>query len=189
LKNAGFETSNTAADLKRPERKECIMRKSKAMWMAMFACCWRLSVGADAAQPTMSVQVQNGQLRAAPSFLAASVASVQYGDAVTVLEEQSGWMKVQGPGGKEGWIHNSALTRKRVILRADGKDAPTGASADELALAGKGFNSDVEAQFKAENKDVDFTWVDRMEKIKIDPKEIREFLAQGKVEPAKGGQP
>lgn len=151
--------------------------------------CLALTGPVSAAQQTMSVQVQNGQLRAQPSFLGASVAALAYGDVVTVLEEQAGWMKVQTSDGKQGWIHNSALTKKRIVLRADAKDAPTAASADELALAGKGFNSDVEAQFKAQNKDVDYTWVDKMEKIKVDPLEIREFLAEGKVAPAKGGRP
>lgn len=163
------------------------MKRTTLMWFMLASMLWA-TLGM-AAQTSMSVQVQNGQLRATPSFLGAAVATVQYGDVVTVLQEQAGWMKVQAPNGKEGWIHSSALTKKRIVLKADAADAPTGASADELALAGKGFNSDIEAQFKAENKDVDYTWVDRMEKIKIDPKEIREFLAEGKVEPAAGGQP
>lgn len=153
------------------------------------AICLALAVSVSAAPQTMSVQVQNGQLRAQPSFLGASVAPLAYGDVVTVLEEQAGWMKVQTADGKQGWIHNSALTRKRIVLRADAKDAPTAASADELALAGKGFNSDVEAEFKAQNKDVDYTWVDKMEKIKVDPLEIRKFLSEGKVTPEKGGRP
>ncbi len=162
----------------------------KTEWkVRMLAAVVSLAAAMAVAESTMSVQVQNGQLRAQPSFLGATVANVQYGDAVTVLEEQAGWMRVRNANGKEGWIHNSALSKKRIVLRADAKDVPTAASADELALAGKGFNSDVEAQFKAENKDVDFTWVDRMEKIKVDPKEIIEFLAQGKVEPSTGGRP
>jgi hypothetical protein len=45
-------------------------------------------------------------------------------------------------------MHESALSAKRVKMQAGGT-AKTGATSDELALAGKGFNKDVEAQFKA----------------------------------------
>lgn len=139
-----------------------------------------------AAPQQMSVQVRNGQVRANPSFLGTIVAPVAYGDSVRVLAEQAGWMKVSTPGGKEGWIHGSALTTKRIVLQAGAKDVQA-ASGDELALAGKGFNSEVEAEFKAANKDIDFTWVDRMETWKVDPKEVQRFLKDGNVTPGEGG--
>jgi hypothetical protein len=55
-----------------------------------------------------------------------------------------------------------------------------------MALAGKGFNSDVESQFKANHKDIDFTWVDKMEKIKIPPPELKAFAKAGQLD-AQGG--
>ena len=83
------------------------------------------------------------------------------------------------------------VTVMAVIPQA-GKIMPatvaTGASGDELALAGKGFNSDVEAAFKAGNKEIDFTWVNRMEKMKVSPAAVEKFLRQGQVS-APGGQP
>ncbi|MFH0880636.1 MAG: hypothetical protein V2A34_13050, partial [Lentisphaerota bacterium] len=65
------------------------------------------------------------------------------------------------------------------------EDVRTGASGEELALAGKGFNSDVEAEFKSQNKNVDFTWVDKMEKMKETPDELISFLKEGQVNPGK----
>ncbi len=140
-----------------------------------------------AASAAMSVQVKNGQIRATPSFLGKVMASLSYGDRVQVLETRNDWMNVTGPGGQSGWVHSSALTRKRIVMSSGSQDVQTGASGDELALASKGFNSDVEADFKSKNKEIDFTWVDRMETYKVSPEEMRQFLKEGGVQPLEGG--
>jgi uncharacterized protein YgiM (DUF1202 family) len=146
------------------------------------------AVAASAATPaSMSVQVKNGQLRSTASFLGGVVGSLGYGDRVSVVEQQGDWMKVTSPAGKTGWVHSSALTKKVIQMKAGSQNAQTSASGDELALAGKGFNSDVEADFKAKNKSVDFTWVDRMEKYKVSPEEMQAFLKEGGVKPSEGG--
>lgn len=148
------------------------------------------AVSAFAAAPQkMSVQIRNGQIRATPSYLGQVVAALNYGDQVQVAEQQGDWMKVTGPGGQTGWIHNSALSKKKIVMKAGADNVETSASGDELALAGKGFNSDVEAEFKSKNKNIDFTWVDRMEKMKVTPQEMAAFLKEGQVVPSTGGGP
>jgi SH3-like domain-containing protein len=137
----------------------------------------------------MSVQVREGPVRATPSFLGQVVGNLAYGDRVQVLGQRPGWMQVSARGGLSGWMHQSALTEKRVVLRAGSADVQTGASGEELALAGKGFNSDVEADFKAKNRNVDFTWVDKMEKIKVAPEAMQRFLKDGGIQPHEGGKP
>jgi uncharacterized protein YgiM (DUF1202 family) len=136
---------------------------------------------------TMSVQVRTVQIRATPSFLGRVVAPISYGDRVQVLETKNAWMNVTGPGGQSGWVHGSALTKRKIVLAAGSQDVQTGASGDELALASKGFNSDVEADFKSKNKNIDFTWVNRMEKFKVSPEQLLEFLKEGGVKPSEGG--
>lgn len=140
-----------------------------------------------AAGEMMSVQVKNGQLRQTPTFLGAVVATVGYGERVTLVKKQDPWFQVTDTKGHTGWIHSSALTKKRIVMSAGEADAQKSVSGDELALAGKGFNSDVEAEFKAQNKDADFTWVDRMEKMVVTPEESVAFLAGGEVTPPSGG--
>jgi len=134
----------------------------------------------------MSIQVREGVLRSSPSFLGAVVTQVSYGERVTVLDSQSGWTKVRADG-SSGWIHESALTKKHLTLSAGGADVKTGASSEEMALAGKGFSSEIEAEFKEQNTDVDFTDVDRMEAICITQPEMRRFLDKGGVVPSQGG--
>jgi uncharacterized protein YgiM (DUF1202 family) len=136
---------------------------------------------------TMNVQVRDGQLRSTASFLGAVVGAVAYGAAVEVLQQQGEWMEVRDGGGKKGWIHGSALTKKQVALQSGAQSAETKASGKELALAGKGFNADIEAEFKKGHRNLDYTWVDRMERIKVAPQEIVAFLKKGELHSTAGG--
>lgn len=127
-----------------------------------------------AAVKTMCVQNRKAELRDTPSPFGRIVASLSYGDKVAVEEQSGPWMKISLTGAS-GWIHSSALTTKTIVMQS-GADAQTAASSDEVALAGKGFNPEVEAQFKANHKEIDFKWVDRMEKIVIPPARIKAFV-------------
>ena len=142
----------------------------------------------SAAAKSMSVTVRETQARATPSFLGGVLAVLAYGDRVEILEEQRDWLRVALPGGKQGWVHRSALTEKRVVLQAGSEAAETGASGDEVALAGKGFNKEVEAQYKAENQ-LDYTWVDRMEGFEVPPEEVAAFVQAGGLQWVGGGAP
>lgn len=136
----------------------------------------------------MSVQVKQGQVRATPSFLGKVVATLAYGDLVETLEEKGGWIRIVPPGKKApGWMHSSALSHKRIVLKAGTKEAELAASSGELALAGKGFNADVEAAFKARNRNIDFTWINRMQNMNVPPGKIQAFVQEGKLIPAEGG--
>lgn len=138
-----------------------------------------------AAGPMRSVQVREGQLRQTPSFLGKITARVAYGDRLEVVGEQAGWAQVRGDAGS-GWIHASALTEKRVVLAAGRNDVAAGASGEEIALAGKGFNEEVEKTYRDANPDLDFTWVDRMETWNVSPAEASLFVTGGGLVP--GGE-
>ncbi len=127
----------------------------------------------------MSVQVKKCQLRNKPSFLGKVVTMLGYGDKVEIAKEENSWVKVSSAKNKGGWIHISALTEKEIIVNANSRDINTSASSDEIALAGKGFNKQVEEQFKQNNKGIDFSWVDKMEKIIITQDEKQAFLKNG----------
>jgi uncharacterized protein YgiM (DUF1202 family) len=151
--------------------------------LIVFGIC----LAAMAASVRMNVQVQAGQVRATASFLGKLVVTLPYGSSVEVLKQTGDWMQVKTAQGKTGWMHKSALTAKAVAMGAGNTTAKAGASSDELALAGKGFNSDVEREFKAKNKNLNFAAVDRMEKIKIPAADLQGFLASGGVKAPQGG--
>jgi hypothetical protein len=94
-------------------------------------------------------------------------------------------MKVSASG-QSGWIHSSALSSKTIVVKSGGA-TQTAASSGEVALAGKGFNSAVEAEFKAGHKDIDFAPVDRMEKITIPAATLQQFARSGDLKMTEGG--
>lgn len=145
----------------------------------LCALCASLQVSAE---ETMSVQVKESEIRATPSFLGKIVAKAAYGDRVAVTGKSGSWTKVTLKGaGTEGWMHASALTTKRIILSAGQGNVKSGTTQDELALAGKGFNDQVEASFIKQNKSLDYTWVNRMETFKVTPEVMNAFLVLGSV--------
>ena len=146
-------------------------------WILMV--CAALVASSVWAAKEMSVQVRDGQLRNRASFLGAVVGTVAYGDRVTVNQEQAGWCEVATAAGLSGWIHESALTPKRVVMSSGTTDARSGASGEEVALAGKGFSKEVEAEYKKQNKELDYTWVDWMGKQTVPPDQLVQFLKQG----------
>jgi SH3-like domain-containing protein len=127
----------------------------------------------------MSVQVRSGQLRDKPAFLSKVVCSLAYGDRVALSDEKGDWRKVApAKGGAPGWMHVSALSEQVIILNPTDKDVEAAASSDELALAGKGFNKQVEDQYRSQAH-LDYSKVDEMEKIVVPPNLIRDFLQKG----------
>ena len=159
-----------------------------ALTILLFLVLLMASTTAGGATKTMSVQVKRGEVRATPYFLGKIVATLSYGDRVDVLESREGWFRVSPQGkGITGWMHSSALSEKRIVLKAGGRDAQVAASSGELALAGKGFNADVESEFKARNRNIDFSWIDRMQAMTVPPERIAAFLQEGGLVPGQGG--
>jgi len=142
----------------------------------------------SATNEILTVQVKQGQVRSTPSFLGSVTATLAYGDKVELIEDKGAWKMVTIRKIK-GWMHMSALTTKTLALQAGKEDVKTGATSSELALAGKGFNPKVEAEFKNKNKHIDYTWVDRMEARAIKPGQMQAFLKQGQVNLPEGAVP
>jgi len=130
---------------------------------------------------TFIVKIQTTNLRKEPKFYAQTLAILKAGEKVEKLSIQEGWLQVKNSKGLVGWIHSSSAEPKKFSLLALDKSLKTKASASEVALAGKGFNKQVEESYRARNPGISFAQVDRMLKIRISPLKIRAFLKQGKL--------
>jgi len=161
------------------------MSRNRLLFALVLLCSAAVFVWAAGAK-MMNVQVKQSELRSSPSGLGSVVATVRLGDSLTVIEEKGVWTKVSKDD-KVGWIPTASLTKGTVKIDSGGKDAQASASSDEMALATKGFNSDIESKFKQNNKDIDFTWVNKMERFKVSLDEIRTFMKQGRLDAEKGG--
>ncbi|RPH48316.1 MAG: SH3 domain-containing protein [Desulfobacteraceae bacterium] len=155
--------------------------------LLIMAVALSLLMAQAVASQMMSVQVKSGQARKSPTFLGPVIADFAYGDRVQILTQQGAWYQVALPSGKgQGWMHMSALTEKKIVLKAGAKDVSQAASSDELALAGKGFNKQVENQYRTRNPNLDFRQIDQMEALTVSQAEIQGFIQDGRLT-AKGG--
>jgi hypothetical protein len=133
------------------------------------------------AAETLVVKVQSTNLRKSPKFYAPSLLTLRAGDKIEQIASQEGWLQVRTSGGATGWVHSSAVVVQKFDLLAMDKSMKTQATASEVALAGKGFNKQVEESYRAKHGDVSFVWVDRMLQVKIPPAQVEEFMRQGKL--------
>ena len=162
------------------------MRKYLILAAALFLAAAAFAAVAFAAAEQMSVTVKEAQVRASPSYLGKIVGLAKYGDRLDILEKRNGWAKVVLPPGRlQGWVNLSALQEKRIVLKAGEAGSAGGASSGEVALAGKGFNKEVEAQYRDE-KQLDYSWIDRMETYRVSPEQVLAFLRAGGL-PVEGG--
>lgn len=154
-------------------------------WRTPFVLALGVLALVAAPASRLSVQVKQGQMRLSASFLGKVVATVAYGTQVEVLRTQGDWMQVKGPGG-QGWMHKSALTTKKLTMASGSGTVKSGVSSGELALAGKGFDAQVEAEYRKQAK-ADFAAVDRLERREVSAEARRAFVQKGGLK-AEGGE-
>lgn len=139
-----------------------------------------LAVLAWAASGRVTVVVEQAKVRKAKAFFAAPVATVKYKDTLSAGEPEDGWVPVTVSGTK-GWLHESAVGSKAGKLKG-GWDGSDEAGQDEVTLAGKGFNAEVEKAHRAGDAG-DYAAVDAMEKRSLSEAELLAFLRAGKTLP------
>lgn len=165
-----------------------ILRLSRTrLWLgaALILLLGMASTAADEAEEVVvRVQAAQAPLRSSPDPLGEILHTLSYGDSAVRREVRDGWLLLapESRPGFEGWAHRSAVTRKEIEWSAGEETVESGASSDELALAGKGFDEQVEEEYRSES-DLDFTWVDRMSEYEVDQERKREFLEEGELEP------
>jgi uncharacterized protein YraI len=138
-------------------------------------------LGAEAnAQKVMTVQVKKTQLRATPSHLGKIITRASYGARVTILEERGDWKRVSY-GNSRGWLHATAVTTKKIALKAGQTGKAGSVSQDEIALAGKGFSEEVEARYRKTNRSLDYTWINRMEAFAVSAEQMETFINEGRL--------
>ena len=145
-----------------------------------------LAGAAAVAAETVTVVVKKTSVRRDRQFYAPTVAEATLGQAFAVLAREKGWVRV-GTGAGEGWLHESAVTAKKV---AASSQAPAGGKVDaqDVALAGKGFNPQVESEYRKKNPQADFAAVDRMERLGAADKALVSFIADGNLQPRGPGK-
>ncbi len=155
--------------------------------LAVFLLLLAGSLHAQSSGDELSVSVRQGELRSAPGFLSSIDARLEYGDAVRVISRVNDWLRVTvDHTDEEGWIHTSSVARPRDMNLTGPGARTTQTTTREIALAGRGFNQQVEQEYQ-EQMQLDFSVVDRVEENLLALPELADFLSEIGAELLEGG--
>ena len=134
---------------------------------------------AFAAEPKPQyVQVDSAIVRVKASQFASSAGTLNLGDKVKVTSKGKSWSSISSEDGKiKGWLPNSSLTTKKLIININGK---TSANAKELGLAGKGMDKAFEKVYSQANE-ISYAQVDKIETNACSEKDAIAFLKEGQL--------
>lgn len=125
---------------------------------------------------TMYVSLDPASLKESASTFSRDVGTVEYAAKVRVIEEKKNWVRIEllNDSRVTGWIPSSALSSKKIKAKGTG----TTADADEIALAGKGFTSTIEAVY-ADEYAIDYSSVNYTEEQAASLDDILAFIREG----------
>jgi len=116
------------------------------------------------------VVVHKAPLKETASFFANDLGSLSLGDTVTLVRERGKWTQIRA-GAITGWVLSSSLSARRIV------SSGVNAMATEVSLAGKGFSSELEMEYRESG--LDYSIVDMMESTLIGAEELLEFISEG----------
>jgi len=156
------------------------MHSMKQIVFAALLCIIAAGLFAQKAGDTLYVNVQNADLRSSAGFFASTTGKVNYRDEVKALAVAGKWIQVQKSVDNEtGWIASANLTARKVTQQGGAN-----ASASEMALAGKGFNEEIETEYKKGAGNMNYAAVDDMENATVANYALLQFIEEGHL--AKG---
>jgi hypothetical protein len=157
----------------------------KKLVVVFFVCvCAAAVLPAQARKGgTMYVAVKTVELKSSTGFFASARGTIAYGTAVTVLQINGKWAEVKSASGASvsGWTTIANLSAKRIVSGG----SATGATASEVALAGKGFNQEIENAYKSDGR-LNYADVDRTEAQRVTKQELQNFLVEGHLSQGEG---
>ena len=120
------------------------------------------------------ISSKTADLKASSGAFAAVRGKLEMAAEVTVLQVSGNWAEVRSVANTSlsGWTAVSNLSSRRIVASG------TGASASEVALAGKGFSQEVEDSYKTQGN-LNYADVDRTEANTVSMDELYAFVIEG----------
>jgi hypothetical protein len=125
---------------------------------------------------TAWISSKTADLKSSTGFFAGKVGTLQMGDQVTVLQISGSKVQIRSVmnSSLSGWVASSSLSARRIVA------AGSSATATEVAMAGKGFDQEVENAYKTEGN-LNYADVDRAEAITVSQDELYVFVTEGRL--------
>ena len=123
---------------------------------------------------TAWIAVKSAPLKASTWFFAGTRGTLELGAQVRVLQVNGNNAEVQSAANSSlsGWTTVNNLSARQIV------SSGAGASASEVALAGKGFSQEVENAYKT-GGNLNYADVDRTEAIRVTQEELYRFVTEG----------
>jgi len=153
------------------------MKKSVSI-LCLILFVTGLAAAQASAGGTMYVAVKTVDLKSGTGFFASNRGKLNYGDRVTVIRIDGRFAEVRSAANSSltGWTATANLSVRQVVTGTTGS-----ATAREVALAGKGFNQEVEQSYKDQQRNLNYADVDRVEGIALNMTELERFLRDGRL--------
>lgn len=127
---------------------------------------------------TLYVSIKSVTLKSSTGFFSSTKGNLALGDQVTVVKVQGKNVEVRSVKSSNiaGWTSSANFSTRQVVA-----GAASTATAKEVALAGKGFNQEVENSYKDHQGNLNYADVDKIEAININENELKRFLEEGRL--------
>lgn len=143
----------------------------------MSASLLLLAMSAMVSAETVTVITRENTVREVCRFLAPAKARVHFGDQLEVTAKEGDWFRVNFRNAK-GCVHKNAVRETTAALTdVSGKGYST--TSDEVALAGKGFNPEVEKSYRAKHPELDYHAVESIEAYQVSDESLKAFITAG----------
>jgi hypothetical protein len=182
------------------KRSRVIHTGSGILRNAMLAGMVLAGAAIAATVASVAVKVKQTSVRSDHQFFAPTLATARFTEQLEVLGQEQGWYRVRY-GGVTGWVHSSAVSEGgqgsgstsgafsglgSALSALSGRPSQTasttrGYTDDEVALAGKGFNRNVEEQYRSRYPRADFAAVDKLERLQANADDIGRFARAGQL--------
>jgi len=127
---------------------------------------------------TLYVAIRTVDLKSGTGWFASNRGSLNMGDQVTVIRVDGRFVEVRSVRNQSltGWTASANLSARQVVAGTSST-----ATAREVALAGKGFNQEVEQSYRDQQRNLNYADVDRVEAIRVNEADLRRFLEEGRL--------
>lgn len=165
------------------------MRNFKTMVFVMFFCFGYISTSLPLAfAEALYIGAKKAQLRAGKTSLDQTVATLDFGDQVEVIEKSGSWLKVKTRSGVMGWIYINKVTALkpsnrsgplaslgRIFRRTEASEITATAGARGLDKVSEDYANRV--GITEEHREA----VDRMTGYQLSDQEFEVFLKEGRL--------
>lgn len=97
-----------------------------------------------------------------------------------LLDDENDWNLVR-KGSAEGYVHQSAIDDDPVGVKSASILPSFGASNDEVSLAAKGFDANIESSYRKNNPALRFDRLAQMERRSVSSSTLVKFMKDGKL--------